>query len=119
MAVEAVKWLNENDISTTLHIIGIRKLDADIVSLPFVENIGFLNKNNKGDYDKLVRTIKTSHLLLLPTQAECAGIAFVEASAYGYHLLLTIQAVYQTILPMVKTGICFLLVRQVRILVER
>lgn len=83
LAVEAVKWLNENDISTTLHIIGIRKLDADIVSLPFVENIGFLNKNNKGDYDKLVRTIKTSHLLLLPTQAECAGIAFVEASAYG------------------------------------
>lgn len=29
------------------------------------------------------------HLLLLPTRAECAGIVFNEASAYGVPILLT------------------------------
>ena len=44
---------------------------------------GFKNKNIKKEYDELVRLIQESHLLLLPTIAECAGIVFAEASAYG------------------------------------
>lgn len=83
IAVEATKYLNDNAIPSTLHIVGIRNLDNDIVNLPFVKNYGFLNKNNPNDYNLLVSIIQQSHCLLLPTKAECAGIVFCESSANG------------------------------------
>lgn len=83
IAVEATRWLNSNGIDATLHIVGIKKLDERIASLPYINNVGFLNKNNPKEYRKLADIITKSHLLLLPTIAECAGIVFCEASANG------------------------------------
>ncbi|WP_300133080.1 glycosyltransferase family 4 protein [uncultured Barnesiella sp.] len=83
IAVEAVKYLNENGIFTTLQIVGIRNLDNDIANLPYVKNYGFFDKNNPDDYNQLVSIIQQSHCLLLPTKAECAGIVFCESSANG------------------------------------
>lgn len=83
IAVAACKWLNEHDISSTLHVVGIKQLDEKIKSLPYINYIGFLNKNVPEQYDKLVETIAKCHCLLLPTLAECAGIAFCESSANG------------------------------------
>lgn len=83
IAVEAIRWLNANGIDATLHIIGIKRLDEKIASLPYINNVGFLNKNNPEEYRKLADIITKSHLLLLPTIAECAGIVFCEASANG------------------------------------
>lgn len=83
VAVEAVRWLNENGIDSTLHIVGIRDLHKHVASLPYVDCVGFLNKNIAKEYQKFVGIIKRCHLLLLPTKAECSGIAFCEASAYG------------------------------------
>jgi hypothetical protein len=42
-----------------------------------------MNKNNANDYKRLIHTIDQCHCMLLPTKSECAGISFVEASAYG------------------------------------
>lgn len=83
IAVEACKWLNDNGIDSTLHVAGIKSLDPRIASLPFVENHGFLNKNNLEDYSKLMALYDRADCFLLPTLAECAGICFCEASAYG------------------------------------
>lgn len=83
VAVKAVRWLNENGIDSTLHIMGIRNLDKRVASLPYVNYVGFLNKNVDEEYQKFVEIIKKCHLLLLPTKAECSAIAFCEASAYG------------------------------------
>lgn len=83
IALEATKYLNDNGVPATLHIVGIRDLDTEIASLPFVKNYGFLNKNNKDDYNLLTSIIQKSHCLLLPTKAECAGIVFCESSANG------------------------------------
>lgn len=83
IAVEATKYLNDNGIPSTLHIVGIRNLDNNIVNLPFVKNYGFLNKNNPDNYNQLVSIIQQSHCLLLPTKAECSAIAFCESSANG------------------------------------
>ncbi|WP_294177395.1 glycosyltransferase family 4 protein [uncultured Coprobacter sp.] len=83
IAVEATKWLNENGIPTQLHIVGIKGLDERIKNLPFVQYIGFLNKNNETEYNKLIEEIHNCHALILPTHAECSAIAFAEASAYG------------------------------------
>lgn len=83
IAVAATKWLNENGVPAVLNIVGIRELDASIASLPYVNHIGFLNKNKPDDYRSLTEVINKSKALILPTQAECSAIAFAEASAYG------------------------------------
>ena len=83
IAVAACRWLNDNGVDATLHIVGIKNLDESIRALPFVDYIGFLDKNITEQYSKLVSTIERCHCLLLPTKAECAGIAFSESSAYG------------------------------------
>lgn len=83
IAVKTCKLLIENNIQTTLHIVGIKNLNTEISHLSFVDNIGFLDKNIPQQYKHLLEIIKISHLLLLPTIAECAGIAFAEASAFG------------------------------------
>lgn len=83
LAVEACRWLNENGLAATLHVVGIKELDKGIKDLPFVDYAGFLDKNVPDEYNKLVRIIKSCHCLLLPTLAECAGIAFCESSANG------------------------------------
>ena len=83
VAVDACEYLNNIGIPSTLHIVGIRNLDNEIVQLPFVKYYGFLDKNIREDYDNLVAIIRLSHCLLLPTKAECAGIAFCESCANG------------------------------------
>ena len=83
VAVEAVRRLNEDGVPSTLHIVGIRDLSPQVAGLPYINYIGFLNKNVSGEYQKLVKTIRSCRLFLLPTRAECAGVAFCEASAYG------------------------------------
>lgn len=108
IAVEATRWLNFNGIDATLHIVGIKKLDEKIISLPFINYVGFLNKNNQEEYQKLVDIVTKSHLLLLPTIAECAGIVFCEASANGLPIFTHHTGGVPTIiLRMVIMAICF------------
>lgn len=83
IAVEACEWLNRNGVPATLHIVGIRNLDHDTRSLPFVDYVGFLNKNIPEQYHRLVDVIGKCHCMLLPTLAECSAIAFCESSANG------------------------------------
>ena len=83
IAVDACKWLNENGVPATLHIVGIKDLDESVKNLPFIDYVGFLNKNMPEQYDSLVKVIKQCHCMLLPTLAECSAIAFCESSANG------------------------------------
>lgn len=83
IAVEATKWLNEHGVPSTLHVIGIEELPANVSMLDYVDNIGRLDKNNPEEYKRLVKEMSKCHLLLLPTIAECAGIAFCESCAMG------------------------------------
>ncbi|GHU81679.1 hypothetical protein FACS189415_0510 [Bacteroidia bacterium] len=83
IAVETCKQLNERGIKSVLHIVGITGLDAAVATLPYIDSVGFLNKNDPEQYQKLVECLRISNCLLLPTLAECAGHAFCEASANG------------------------------------
>lgn len=83
IAVDTCKYLNNMGIPTTLHIVGIRSLAKEIKELPYIDYIGFLNKNIPEQYQLLVETIQRCHCLLLPTFAECSAIAFCESSANG------------------------------------
>lgn len=53
IAVDACKWLNENGVLATLHIVGIKELDESIKKLPYVDYVGFFKQ-------KLPRTIQSS-----------------------------------------------------------
>lgn len=84
IAVNAVKILREkHHVDAILMIAGIRELPTYVSELGFVKNFGFLNKNIPEQYDTYIDIIKRSNIFLLPTKAECAGIVFCEASAFG------------------------------------
>lgn len=83
IAVSTCKYLNDQGIPSTLHVVGIRELPEKVQTLPFVDHVGFLDKNNPIQYKQLVDMIRLCHCLLLPTIAECAGVVFSETSAFG------------------------------------
>lgn len=89
IAVDTVKKLRYNGADVHLYICGIRDLAHEVTELDFVENLGFLNKNKPEEYQKYLDVWSNSHLLLLPTRAECSAIVFNEASAYGVPILST------------------------------
>ena len=89
IAVGAVKKLVKDGYNVKLTICGIKKNDLEISKYDFIENLGFLNKNNSEDLEKYLKMWENTDILLLPTRAECAGIVFNEASAYGVPTITT------------------------------
>ena len=83
VAVETVRLLNEQGIEARLVIAGVRELPQQYHGLPYIEYVGFLNKNNPEQYRRYVKLWQETNLFLLPTQAECSAIVYCEASAYG------------------------------------
>lgn len=83
VAVEAVHLLREKGYNARLAIAGIRKLPARYASLPFIRNAGFLSKSDLEQSSRYIQMFDSSHLFLLPTRAECGGIVFSEAAAFG------------------------------------
>ena len=82
IAVECVRKLNEFGIKAHLYVVG-PNIPEEYLKYDFIKPIGFLDKSKDSDYQMLMGVISKSDILLLPTRAECAGIAFSEASAYG------------------------------------
>ncbi|MBP6756378.1 MAG: glycosyltransferase family 4 protein [Bacteroidia bacterium] len=56
---------------------------------PKMKVIPFLNKNDNNDMLKFQEFFKKSHLFFMPTRAECYGIVFCEANAYGLPVITT------------------------------
>lgn len=83
IAVETVRLLRERGYDAVLNIVGIKDLPEDCLKYDFIIDHGFLNKNDRYDYQKYIHLFNSCHLLLLPTQAECAGIVFCEAAGFG------------------------------------
>lgn len=53
------------------------------VSHPRIKVIPFLDKNNASDLEEFANLLQDTHFLFLPSKAECFGIVFCEASAFG------------------------------------
>jgi len=51
--------------------------------------IPYLNKNISEERARFQEVLSRSHLLLLPTRAECYGVVFCEAAAYGLPVFAT------------------------------
>ena len=83
VAVQTGQLLRERGYEVILNIVGIKELPDYCRQYGFIKNYGFLNKNDPEAYRKYIDIYKNSHIMLLPTQAECAGIVFSEAAGFG------------------------------------
>lgn len=83
IAIKTVSLLREKGIDAHLIIAGIKEMPEYCKNLDFVTSVGFLNKNTKDGYKEYMDLYRSCHLLLVPTKAECAGVVFCEASAFG------------------------------------
>ncbi len=86
VAVETARRLNQAGIPTKLRIIG----HPPPQSLPpYVEAVGFLDKQQPDGYRKLTEMYQTSDIFILPSRAECYGVVVPEAAAFGLPALVS------------------------------
>ena len=83
LAVKTVELLIESGLNAKLWLCGLHELPDDCKTKDFIINCGFLNKNHPEEFKKYLEVFQSAHIFLLPTKAECAGIVFSEASAFG------------------------------------
>lgn len=98
IALDTVELLVKKGYNVKLKVVGcIPPKESEVM-----EVVPFLNKNIPEDYQKLKDTLNSSHFLFVPTEAECYGIVFCEASAYG---LPSITTATGGVTSIVKDGI--------------
>lgn len=84
IAVETARLLNEWGLQTELIVAGCRVPGE---KPPFVTERGFISKRTSHGRQQLADLLRSSHFLLFPTRAECAGVVFSEASAFGLPII--------------------------------
>lgn len=81
IAFDALRTLRDKGVKVHLTVVGVVPpdtfRDADMTIIPY------LNKNNPDEYEQFIRLFLEHHFLILPTRAECYGVVFAEASAFG------------------------------------
>jgi glycosyltransferase involved in cell wall biosynthesis len=87
IALDTFYTLQKNGMQVQLTIIGCRPplqiKDKNVTVIPFI------NKNIKEEAQQLYNILLQTDFLLLPTRAECAGVVFCEASAFGIPSITT------------------------------
>lgn len=79
--IDIAKKINEKGRKVLLHIVGCNPQLKD--KPDFVKIYGFLKKNDPNDEKMLRELFEKCHLFVMPSIAECFGIVFCEANAYG------------------------------------
>ncbi|MFQ5751857.1 MAG: glycosyltransferase family 4 protein [bacterium] len=88
VALQVVKELNRQGTEAELTIVGSKPQIEDSLSR-FVRVLGRLNKSKREDLEKMQQALAQSHLLILPTRADCAPAAILEANTFGLPSLST------------------------------
>lgn len=100
IVLDVVKILNDNGLKTELNIVGGK---PGKWPLPyFAKYHGYLNKNNRNDYQKLIRLYTGSQLFFMPSRQEAYGLVFCEANSFGIPVIGTNMGGVPTI---IKDGI--------------
>lgn len=79
IAIETLKELRQKGLDAQLTIIGCDPQIDD----PNIRIIPFLNKKNVAERKELHSIFSSTDFFILPTKAECFGVVFCEASAFG------------------------------------
>ncbi|MDQ3108541.1 MAG: glycosyltransferase family 4 protein [Bacteroidota bacterium] len=98
-------------LETLQHLIS-KGIDAELIVCgcippvihPKMKVIGFLNKNNPQEFEKLNGFFRTSDFFILPTKYEAYGLVFCESAAYGLPALAPATGGITTIIEDGVTG---------------
>jgi glycosyltransferase involved in cell wall biosynthesis len=82
LVLEVTKELNNRGLPTLLTVVGCNPFQN---SAPpdFVRCEGFLSKRSRADSRRMEKLLAESHFLIVPSRAECFGLVYCEANAYG------------------------------------
>lgn len=81
LAAEVLQQLNASGVPTRLTVVGCKPPAG--TDLTHIELHPFLDKGNVRQLQQLTALYDRSHLLLVPSTAECFGIVYAEASSRG------------------------------------
>lgn len=101
-AYKTTMELNNRGIDTVLTICGMEP-PSEYVNEK-VRVIPFLDKSNEADAKAFNTLLLESHFLILPTKAECFGIVFCEAAAFGLPVIATKTGGIPEVVDDNKTG---------------
>lgn len=85
IAVAALQILRAQGIDAHLTIVG--RLPEAFADTPHITSMGYLDKNKPADAATLARLYARSHLLLVPSRADCTPMVAAEAMAHGTPVL--------------------------------
>lgn len=88
VAFQVAKRLNESGLKTELTIVGCQALIEEPIP-SYVKPLGFISKSTPEGLERIRRLIAESHLLIVPSKAECYGIVFCEANSMGVPCIAT------------------------------
>ncbi|MBK1882342.1 glycosyltransferase family 4 protein [Luteolibacter pohnpeiensis] len=80
IALETARALNALGLRTELHVVGC---EPPGLTPDFVIRHGFISKKSAEGRARLEQLLTAAHFLIVPSRAECYGLVYAEASAYG------------------------------------
>lgn len=86
IAVDALRRLRQMGIDAELTVCGARRPPT---AAPHVHCVPYLEKSDAARAASLAALYRAATLFFLPTRAECAGIVFSEAAAFGLPIVST------------------------------
>jgi glycosyltransferase involved in cell wall biosynthesis len=87
IALEAFEILLNKGYDITLTICGCTPPKK--INNPRIKVVPYLNKNVKSDNECFLKILQHTHIMIVPTRADCTPIAFCEASAFGIPVITT------------------------------
>jgi glycosyltransferase involved in cell wall biosynthesis len=87
LALDTFYTLQKKGIAVKLTIVGC--LPPFVIKNEHITIIPFIDKHSKTGERELYTILLQSDILLLPTRAECAGVVFCEAAAFGLPIITT------------------------------
>ena len=87
IAVNTLRLLGRAGLDARLTVVGA--VPPDVPAGMNITVIPFLDKNHDEDNARFHRLFAEADFFLLPTRAECAGLSFCEASAFGVPSITT------------------------------
>lgn len=104
LVVAVATELNRRGIDTILHVVGCQP-DKPVPS--FVKLHGFISKKTEDGRQRLNTFLSDSHFLVVPSEAECYGLVYCEASSFGLPSLATQVGGIPTIVKEGENGFLF------------
>lgn len=82
LVLEAAHQLRYQGVPVHLSLVGGAP-PPNVMLPPWIEKVGFLNKQMRSDWEKWDALLRNAHFLILPSIADCTPIVFSEAAAYA------------------------------------